>query len=248
MSKPNIQDRIDAKIRITFGHIEEQFDQAITNNFKTTRTIMDILHDPVIAPPGNRFKDLIKKAEPYLKELTGAANGKDTDLAEAYASYGNRNLKKMIAWWESAITDINSFGLVKKGNRSPKKRKAISPEKLVSKLKYVKSFPGLKLASIDPTLIIRSNVLWIYNTRTRKLGMYVADKVSSSLDVKNTKILNIDPVASVQKVLRKPEKQLVQFAALGKPAALKWFEGIKATEIKLKPALNKDCVLLKAFK
>lgn len=247
-AKPNIQDRIDAKLKLAFGHIEELFDEAVVNNFKTKRSVMDVLHDPSIAPPGNRVKDLIKKSNPYLQELILAASGKNEDLSEAYASYGKRGLNNMIAWWEQAINDLNSFGLVKKNARKPKKRKSVSPEKVVSKLNYVKAFPALKLNSIDPTQILRSNMLWVYNTRTRKLGLFIADKRSSSLDVKNTKILNIDPVASVQKTLRKPEKQLPQFAALGKPAALKWFEAIKATEIKMKPSISKDSVLLKAFK
>lgn len=247
-AKPNIQDRIDARIKFTFGALEAQFSDFLANDCSMPNINMQILMDPSTGPPGNRYRDLIKKAENSLSELKLANAGRDEDLVEAYAPYGKRSLKKMVEWWETLIDDINSFGIAKKNNRKSRKRKSVSPDKVVSKLKYLKTFPELQLNSIDSTLILRSNVLWVYNIKTRKLGLYVADKRSSSLDVKGTKILNVDPVACVQKTLRKPEKQLAAFAALGKPAALKWFEGIRSMEIKLKPALSKDCVLLKAFK
>jgi hypothetical protein len=209
---------------------------------------MQILHNPDTGPPGNRCKDLIKLVEPILLELKLAQSGKDAQLSEGYALYGKRNLKRMVEWWEQAISDINSFGMVKKSARKQRKRKAAPPEKIVGKLKYVKDFPALKLKSIDPTVILNSTILFVYNTRTRKIGLYSADKRSSAFDVQGTRLSNIDIVVSRQKTLRKPEQQLAQFAALGKPAAIKWFDSINTTDIKLKQALNKDSVLLKAFK
>lgn len=247
-SKPNIQDRIEAKIRLTLGHVHQAFDEALANNFKTQHQVMQILLNPEVAPPGNRCKDLIRAVEPIVNELKLVQTGKDTELSEAYNCYGRRGVQRMIDWWEQAISDFNSYGLLKKNARKPRKRKTTTPDKIVSKLKFTKENSALKLKSVDPRLILQSTVLWVYNVRTRKLGVYIADKRSSALDVRSTRILNFDVIASVQKTLRKPEVQLGQFAPLGKPAAQKWFEGIKATEIKMKAALNKDCILIKVFK
>jgi hypothetical protein len=52
----------------------------------------------------------------------------------------------------------------------------------------------------------------------------------------------------VQKTLRKPDKQIKEFNDNGKPAAKKWFKGIKSTEIKLNGRISQDTILLKVYK
>jgi hypothetical protein len=244
--KETIQDRINAKLRLTFGHIEAAFDDFLSTG--KNPTVMSILLDPKLSPPGNRTKDLANKAFAYLDEFKLAQSGKDVQLTEAYAHIGKREMNKIITWWEDAIKDINGYGVNKKTARKPRKQKAKSPDKIVSKLKYIKRFDALNLQSLDPTIILRSSEVWIYNTRTRKIGRYMVESRSSTFDVRSTRLTNIDPIQSVQKTLRKPEIQLKQFMALGKPASHKWFDGIRGVAIKLKEALNKDCVILKAFK
>jgi len=243
--QPNIQDRINAKLNATFGEIDGVFDDFITSNYKK-QNIMELLFEQ--APPSNRTKDLIVMSTAKLQELTEVANGKDAQLNEAYASYGKRGVKQMVGFWEQAISDINNYGLAKKNERAPRKKKAISPDKMVSKLNFLKTFPELGLTSIDPVMIIRSSQLWTYNSKTRKLGQYVVSSTSTTFEVKGKKILNADPIASVQKTLRKPEKQLAEFASMGKPARIAWFKKIKATETKLKPAIHKEAILLSASK
>ena len=46
----------------------------------------------------------------------------------------------------------------------------------------------------------------------------------------------------------KPKDQIKEFTANGKPAAKKWFKGIKATEIKLNGRISTDIILLKVYK
>ena len=56
---------------------------------------------------------------------------------------------------------------------SPQKRKR-NGEQLVAKMQYKKEDTKLELKSIDPAEIIYAEELWVYNTKTRKLGHYVA--------------------------------------------------------------------------
>jgi len=86
--------------------------------------------------------------------------------------------------------------------------------------------------------------LWIFNTKTRKLGKYVA-KEFSELTVKGTSIVNFDEAKSVQKTLRKPEEQLKEFKSAGKVQLRKFLEDIKAVDIKLNGRINEDTILLK---
>jgi hypothetical protein len=245
VAKPNIQERIQQKLKQTMADIDGVFDDFTQSGYQGLKFNAELLIDA----PGNRMKDIILYCEKYLNEYRAVqANGKkDQELVEAYSHLGKRELKACIQWWENAIQVISNFGQSKKNNRKPRKRKQVSPEKIVGKLRFVKAYPELKLTSIDPTQILKASELWIFNTKTRKLGRYVASG-NSTLDVKGTRLTNIDPIKSIQKVLRKPKEQLTAFGNLGKPASVKWFDGIRATAIKLKESISKDCVLLKVVK
>lgn len=243
--KVNIQDRINAKLKITFGELDAAFDDFIKSNMSKKAEVMGIFART--APPGNRMKDIIAYAEKHLRELNFAVTGVPP-FDEAYNAYGKRSLKAMIGFWDAVVSAANSYGVIKRKNRKPRKAKVVSPEKMVSKLKHLKTFVPLKLTSIDPTQILRSTEVYTFNTKTRKLGIYVVDSHANAFDVKGSKILNMNPVLSVQKTLRKPEKQLPEFMALGKPASTKWMKAVKSTEIKMKESLSKDCIILKAYK
>lgn len=245
--EPNIQDRINAKLKLVFGEFEVAFDDFITKGkFASKNEASNIIHK--LTPPANRSKDLIAMSERYSIELQNVLKGKDLDLVEGYSAYGKRELKAMLNWWTETIYAINSYSIHKKQNRKPRKRKAVAPEKVVSKLKYLREFPELNLTSVRPVEILRSSEMWSYDTKTRKLSLYIADQSSSTLDVKNSRILNLDPIKSVQKTLRKPEEQLKQFLALGKPAAHKFFNAIKGVESKVKEITNDRSVILKVSK
>jgi hypothetical protein len=131
-----------------------------------------------------------------------------------------------------------------KVNRAPRAKKAQPKEKIVAKLKYLKTHEQLKLVSINPTDIIGSQEVWVYNTKTRKIGKYVAAEFGE-LSVKGTGIINFDESKSVQKTLRKPEEQLKEFKDSGKVQLRKFLEDIKAVDIKLNGRINEDTILLK---
>jgi hypothetical protein len=132
-----------------------------------------------------------------------------------------------------------------KVNRAPRKTKAVSKDKVVAKLKYMKSNEPLKLVSINPTDIIGAKELWVYNTKSRKIGKYVATEFSE-LGVKGTTIVNFDVIKSVMKTVRKPEEKLKEFKAAGKVQLRKFLEDINATEARMNGRINEDIVLLKA--
>jgi hypothetical protein len=131
-----------------------------------------------------------------------------------------------------------------KVNRAPRKTKAVPKEKLIAKLKYMKTNEPLKLVSISPVDIIGAGELWVYNTKSRKLGKYVAAEFNT-LNVKGTTITNFDEAKSVQKTLRKPEEKLKEFKAAGKIALRKFLDEINATDTKMNGRLNEETILLK---
>jgi hypothetical protein len=198
--------------------------------------------------PAVQVKTVQEFINKKIAEFEEVNSTKDSQLLEAYKHLGKRQITAMIKWWTQALSDANSYNVVKKASKAPRKKKAVLPEKVVAKLKYAKEFKELALKSADPTTILTAQELWVYNTKTRKLGIYIADQYAGVLTVKNSSIMGFDAAASVQKTLRKPKDQIKEFTANGKPAAKKWFKGIKSTEIKLNGRISTDVILLKAYK
>jgi hypothetical protein len=131
-----------------------------------------------------------------------------------------------------------------KVNRKPKAKKAVPAEKIVAKLKYKKADEPLKLVSINPADILGAKELWTYNTKSRKLGQYVAGEFTD-LGVKGTTIIGFDENKSIQKTLRKPIDQLKEFKAAGKVALRKFLEDINAVDTKMNGRINEEILLLK---
>jgi len=257
--KPNIQAHLNTRVRKVKGEIDGLFDQFVqdgytygglkikdTNEKKALQVVADILREPEFTIPVARAKDLIEYFQKYLSEYQSALAGK-LPFAEAYSPLGKRQLKAAVAFWEQAITDINIFAQQKQSNRKTRKKKAKPPTQIVSKIKYVKVFPELKLESIDPVKILTMNELWVFNTRLRKLGRYTTLN-DAPFEVKGTRLTNIDPLKSVQKTLRKPAEQLKEFGNYTKIGALKWFNNIKAVATPMREAVSGDSILLKGYK
>ena len=114
-------------------------------------------------------------------------------------------------------------------------------------MKYQKEDTNLKLASINPIDILEASELWVYNTKTRKLGKYVAEP-HATLQVKGTTILYFDEKQSIQKTLRKPAQQLAEFNKAGKVVLRKFMDDIKTTDTKLNGRVNDQTILLKVAK
>ena len=136
-----------------------------------------------------------------------------------------------------------------------RKKKALSKEKLIGKIKYKIQDEKLKLVSIDPKDIIGANELWVYNTKNRKIGKYVASNIDpkgmardgTGLSIKGTTIIGFDEKLSRQKTLRKPEDSLKEFKSAGKVALRKFLDELTTTDTKLNGRVNSDTILLKVI-
>jgi hypothetical protein len=131
-----------------------------------------------------------------------------------------------------------------KATKKPRKQKSINKEKVVAKLKYKKTDEPLKLVSVNPIDIIGSKELWVYNTKNRKLGKYVAAEYQE-LGIKGTTVTGFNETLSVCKTLRKPAEQLKAFASAGKVVLRKFLDDINAVDTKMNGRINEEMVLLK---
>jgi hypothetical protein len=180
-----------------------------------------------------------------LTELEELSSGQaDEQLREAYSHRSKKHIRKLIDFYTEVNSACTMLMQESKVNRKPRAKKVVPADKIVAKLKYKKSDEPLKLVSINPADIIGSKELWIYNTKSRKLGKYVAADFME-LGVKGTTITGFSETLSVQKTLRKPVEQLKEFKSAGKVALRKFLEDIKATDTKMNGRLNEETILLK---
>jgi hypothetical protein len=182
-----------------------------------------------------------------LAELEELASGKGCEqLREGYSHRTKKQVRKLIDFYTEVMSACNMLAEEAKVTRKPRKAKAVNKDKIVSKLKYKKNDDSLKLVSVNPVDILGAKELWTYNTKTRKLGKYVAEDFQD-LSVKGTSITNFSVSKSVQKTLRKPTEQLKAFKDAGKVALRKFLEDINAVDTKMNGRINTDIILLKVM-
>lgn len=180
-------------------------------------------------------------------EAQEVAAWEDAEIKEAYSHLNVKMRKAMVTFYDKIFTACDTVINSGKATRKTRTKKAPSKEKLVAKLKYKENESTLGAASINPISIVGSSVLWTYNTKTRKLGVYVADDMLNELSVKGTTVVGFDPAKSTQKTVRKPEELLKGMSKLARTKFQKLYDGIKTTETKMNGRINEHTLLVKVF-
>ena len=243
---PSIQERVrEAAYRMT-EEIENAIEsfQADAENFdpKAFKVLNLLKAVEAKAAHARIIRDFYSKDLAELEEL--ASGEADEQLKEGYSHRSRKQIKNLMAFYQEIMAACTMLAQEAKVNRAPRAKKSVPAEKIVAKLKYLKTNEPLKLVSINPTDIISAKELWVFNIKTRKLGKYTA-KEYSELSVKGTSIINFDEATSIQKTIRKPEEKLKEFKAAGKVQLRKFLEDINATDTKMNGRINEDTILLK---
>jgi len=256
----SIQDRMVEKANNFAGeYIEGAVDDMIANGFKTDFSLATLLQ--VHGVSGKAANLIARMYDSDVEDLTKVLAGVDKEdeyeaqLLEGYGHYTKPQLKKLLQFYTSVIADAEHHGNLQKATRKVRKKKAPSKEKLITKIKYKLQDEKLKLVSVDPKDILGANELWVYNTKNRKLGKYVASNIDpkgmardgSGLSIKGTTIIGFDEKLSIQKTLRKPEDSLKEFKSAGKVALRKFMDELTTTDTKLNGRVNSDTILLKVI-
>lgn len=237
----SIQDRVRKKTYEIAGEIDYSIDELITSHFKTVRSPHAIMQDKVKPAHAKIILEIYKKEREEIQEVIDTD---DEQLIEGYSKYSKLQLRKLLSYYDQIINDAIKLADDSKQSRKPRKRKVKTPEQLVSKIKILAEDKEFKIKSEDAKKIIGANQLWVFNVKTRKLGVYHADD-ASGLTVKGSTVLNYSERKSVSKTLRKPEAILSEVVKGGKVFLRNVMESIKAKEKNLTGRLNGDTILVK---
>lgn len=241
----SIQDRIREKANECIGELEGQIDELIQSSFKATVSPNSVFQSFNIKDVQTKY--IIDWAKAKKTEFEEVTKTNDPVLKEGYSNFSKSQLKKLLAYFDQVILDCQKISGDSTKARKPRKRKAKSPEQLVAKMNYMADFKELKLTSVKPTDIIGALSLWVYNIKTRKMGVYHAED-AGGLSVKGSTIVNFAESKSVQKKLRKPEVTLPEVLKGGKVFLRNAMENIRAVESALTGRINSDTILLRVTK
>ena len=243
---PSIQERVRDAAMLMTEELEDAYQafQTDPENFdpKAFKVLSLLRGKGVRAAHARIIRDFYARDLAELNEL--ASGNADEQLKEGYSHRSRKQIKNFIAFLQEIESACKMLMEEAKVNKKPRAKKAVPAEKIVGKLKYLKQNEPLKLVSINPADILGAKELWVFNTKTRKLGRYVA-KEYSELGVKGTSIVNFDENTSIQKTIRKPEEKIKEFKAAGKVQLRKFLEDINATDTKMNGRINEETILLK---
>jgi hypothetical protein len=247
VAKLTIQDHLREKISECCGELEGMFDDFVVAGAKMSADFKPIALMRGMNVSPNMIGTVSAVWELRLAEFNEVLEGKDADLIEGYSHLSKLQLKNCVKFCETVINDCNSYVQLKKVERKPRAKKAVSPERLSQKFRYLREFDELKLKSEPPAKLVNASEAWLYDTAKRKLIHVMADSHIGTFTIKGSAIVGFDALTTVQKTLRKPAEQIKTVMSGGKPAMRKEFMAIKSTETKFTGRGNENLVILKAW-
>lgn len=227
-----IEEVLDIFFRGTWVDIEEY---SVYNELKkidapavTAKAIVDYY-----TPQRDEIEELIKKKTP--------------DLVEGYSHMSAKEKRDYLKLLNTIIDDAERYQLSKKAVRKTRAKKPKSVDQQVAKVKFLKESNEFKLTSIDPSQIVGSDTLYMFNTKTRQL-VCLSTNDAGGFKVQGTTIQNIDEKTSTRRTLRKPDEFLSEFMK-----ATKAKSAVQYNKLTTKPAaangrINEHMILLKAYK
>jgi hypothetical protein len=247
VARLTIQDHLREKVSECCGELEGMFDDFVVAGAKMSADFKPIalMRGMNISP--NMVGTVSAVWELRLTEFTEVLEGTDADLVEGYSHLSKIQLRQCAKFCETVINDCNSYVQLKKVERKPRAKKAVSPEKLCRKFKFLKEFEELALKSEPVIRLVNATEAWLYDTAKRKLIHVMSDSHIGTFTVKGSAIAGFDTLTTVQKTLRKPAEQIRAVMSGGKPAMRKEFATIKATETKFNGRGNENLIILKAW-
>lgn len=242
----SVQDYMRDKAATIGGYVEQVIDDFVEGDYKNPEKFSVMEQLRIHEAPAQAIDIIRNPLQFMLEEMQEVQEGKCDQLKEGYGHLGKIQVRNFIKFLEQSVADCDNYIQLKKATRKPRAIKKKTPAQLVKTFKFCKEFADLNLKSESPTKLVDASEAWLYNIKTRKLIHVVADEYSKVFTVKGSSIVGLDTAKTVMKTLRKPAEQLKLITGVGKPAARKNFNDIKATDIKFNGRGNEHIIILKA--
>ncbi len=237
--RKTVQENMEAKVRDLLGEVDHAIDLWDTDKFDMYSYLTDNKVSSAVASKiPSHYTDL-------QLEIQDAILGTDPQLKEGYSFMNMSEKKGFLNFVTKIILDTERYADNNKPIRKPRKGKAISAVKLVSKLSYLEHDPINKIKSIDPSKIVGSKQLWLFNSKTNEIIKYdQSDR--AGLSVKGTTIQNFNEKTSSSKKLGvKTEQFIDRILDAGSIVLNKVMSEINSKASKVTGRVNNNMIILK---
>lgn len=200
-----------------------------------------------IDAPAVTAKAIVDYYTPIRDEFDELITKKTPELVEGYSHLKPKQKKEYFKLLSNIVDDAEKYLLSKKATRKTRAKKPKSTDQQVAKIKYLKDSNEYKLTSIDPTQIIGSDTLYMFNTKTRQL-ICLQTNDASGFRVSGTTIQNYDEKLSYRKMVRKPDEFLTDFMKATKAKSQVQLKQLTTKPAEVNGRINEHMILLKAYK
>jgi len=190
----------------------------------------------------NMFRDIVMLDYETIKS---AYERTDEQCIEAYTHIKKGDKRKMIDFMDEIFEDLDRYKESQRAKRTTTRAKKVySSSDKVRNLKYCIENIDAKLHSINPSLVPKASILWIYNIKTRKLTEFKSHSING-LDVKGSTLYNWGEETSRTATLRKPEEILPQILSKTERQIDNLWKTLTTKIGKPTGRINKDTILLR---
>lgn len=242
VSPVTIQQRIADKSREEAGELEGLLDDLILSKFKMPIDVDNYIKNRKLSSVVlKKICDIFIAKSQYMSDVITT---KDAQIKEGYSNFSKAELKKIKEFMDSIVATSNKTAEVQKSVRKPRKKKEKPAAVLASKVSFLAADEETGLKSIHPEKIIGANQVWVYNAKTRTLGVYFSDN-AKGMSIKGTTIQNFKEDVSICKKLRKPQETIKTLLEAGKVKLKQILPSLSTKESLLTGRINSDTMIVR---
>ena len=214
--------------------IDEYIIALQTNSNVVRKNVKSLIRTNRVKP--REAKKISDHFQRLLDEVNCVLENKDPDLSEGWSYLNSTKIKRLQGYLETIVDEFRVAGTIKR------RKKKISPEKLVKSLKYLSEFDDIH--SVDPTGIIGAKEVLLYNTKQKKISLYTSD---TGLSVKGSTLQNHNS-GIVKNCGRKDTKWLKMLSGCPAMRMRNEINTLRAKEQEPTGRVNKDTLILRIVK
>lgn len=235
--------RFNAEVSYTIAQIESKLDEFWENDYRSNFRLHGFLKRMNKNP---KMGILIEQHYlPLFEEIKLLKSKKDPDLNEGYSHLDARRITRFFNFVEMLVTDAKTYFDTEKKVRKQRKKKPISVEKKLQHFNYMKECSENQIASIEPSKILKSREVWVYDTKYRNLVVYRSEN-ENGLDIYRSSIRGFSNT-SIQKSIRKPDQILPEILQGTQAKVNRVMANVKAKEYVPNGRMNVSKVILRVF-
>lgn len=231
------------QVREKIGNIDQYLDDFVFGRENKLDVIAYIKNCGLSPMHVRKIYNIYQKEKEEYMSILG-----DKEMEEAYRFLNEKKIKKVVSFYDDLLEKLDTF-IKLNSTRRKKKTKKPSVAKLVSKVNYLKESESLGIVSISPDKIIGSQIVVLFNEKTKKITILnAADR--SGLQIKGTTIYNYDNQTSLVKGVRSNinvQEFIQEIASKPRTTIKKMFDGLTTKESPATGRINGDTLIIKIF-